>query len=84
MKEMGWMFQPHGDARLPHPKKELARLEVLGHPLSQAKVLDQDASDGGGYNRSKNKVVRMKMDAPAKMKTNSSHTNILTNLIFCK
>jgi hypothetical protein len=84
MKEMGWMFQPHDDTKSPHPKKELARLEVLGHPLGQAKVLDQDVSDGGGYNRSKNKVVRMKMDASTKIKTNSSHTNIIRNLIFCK
>jgi hypothetical protein len=71
-------------ARLPHLKKELARLEVLGHPLGQAKVLDQDLSDGEGYNKSKNKVVRMKMDASTKVKTNSSHTNIIRNLIFCK
>ncbi len=81
---MGWMFQPHDDTKLPHPKKELARLEVLGHPLGQAKVLDQDESDGGGYNRSKKKVVKMKMDASTKIKTNSSHTNIIRNLIFCK
>jgi hypothetical protein len=78
------MFQPHDNTRLPHPKKELARLEVLGHPLGQAKVLDQDASDGGGYNRSKNKVVKMKMDASPKIKTNSSHTNIIRKNIFCK
>ncbi len=78
------MFQPHDDTKLPHPKKELARLEVLGHPLGQAKVLDQDESDGGGYNRSKKKVVKMKMDASTKIKTNSSHTNIIRNLIFCK
>jgi hypothetical protein len=84
MREMGWMFQPHDDTSLPHPKKELARLEVLSHPLGQTKVLGRNANDGGGYNRSKNKVVKMKMDTSTKIKTNSSHTNIIRNLIFCK
>jgi hypothetical protein len=78
------MFQPHDDTSLPHPKKELARLEVWGHPLGQAKVLDRDVSDGGGYNRSENKVVKMKMETSTKIKANSSDTNIIRNLIFCK
>lgn len=81
---MDWMFQPHDDTSLPHPKKELARLEVLGHPLGQAKVLDRDVSDGGGYNRSENKVVKMKMDTSTKINANNSDTNIIRNLIFCK
>jgi hypothetical protein len=37
-------------------------LEVLSHPLGQVRVLDQDVNNGGGsMNRSKDKIVTIKL-----------------------
>lgn len=39
-----------------------AKLEVLGHPLGQIRVPDQDVNNGGGsMNRSKDKIVTIKL-----------------------